>query len=581
MPTLRRQFVFPPTLVGFFSAGLVLLLVPVLSLGAEPQWIWNDPGAGTKTAKGRAFFRVAFEAPAVESARVEIACDNTYALFVNNERSGAGIDWQQLDVYDVTPLLREGRNCLAVLAENGDDGPGGLVVRLSWKDKAGKSHELLSGKGWRTNPREVPGWREPAFDDTAWAHASELGPLGTAAPWGQLKRADKGTVRPEFTRKPRPEGPFQLLDGDRVVFVGDTLVERASRDDYWEASLTARFPDRQITFRNLGWSADTPGGDARAGFGTVEDGYQQLKAQIYAAQPTVVFVCYGAGSAFDGESGLPKFEAGLQRLLDDLAVTKAEVVLVSPLRHEQLPKPLPDPAAHNRELDRYTRAIQKLAEQRGLKFVNLFEGLISTSQVRPEQSLTDNGLHLRPRGYLKLGRFFADRLGWTPPRPMAALSADGRLARQTGAQVTNLKRGDGGSLSFDLTLDRLSLPSGDAGTACRLQVQGLPAGTWNLVADGKTWAKATAERWGEGVDLVESPDLAQFEALRQEIVEKNQLYFHRWRPQNETYLFGFRKHEQGNNAREIPMFDPLVEKREEVIAELRVPRLVKYRLVRE
>jgi len=49
------------------------------------------------------------------------------------------------------------------------------------------------------------------------------------------------------------------------------------------------------------------------------------------------------------------------------------------------------------------------------------------------------------------------------------------------------------------------------------------------------------------------------EALRQRIVEKNQLFFHRYRPQNETYLFLFRKHEQGNNAVEIPQFDPLIE----------------------
>ena len=39
---------------------------------------------------------------------------------------------------------------------------------------------------------------------------------------------------------------------------------------------------------------------------------------------------------------------------------------------------------------------------------------------------------------------------------------------------------------------------------------------------------------------------------------KNQLFFHRWRPQNETYLFGFRKHEQGKNAAEVAAFDPLV-----------------------
>jgi len=41
-------------------------------------------------------------------------------------------------------------------------------------------------------------------------------------------------------------------------------------------------------------------------------------------------------------------------------------------------------------------------------------------------------------------------------------------------------------------------------------------------------------------------------------VKKNELFFHRWRPQNETYLFGFRKHEQGNNAKEVFQFDPLV-----------------------
>ncbi|MFN9199679.1 MAG: hypothetical protein ACK5WR_16540, partial [Planctomycetaceae bacterium] len=64
-------------------------------------------------------------------------------------------------------------------------------------------------------------------------------------------------------------------------------------------------------------------------------------------------------------------------------------------------------------------------------------------------------------------------------------------------------------------------------------------------------------------------------------VDKKQLSFHRGRPQNETYLFGFRKHEQGNNAREIPMFDPLVEELEATIAKRRVAPSVHYRLVPE
>jgi len=51
------------------------------------------------------------------------------------------------------------------------------------------------------------------------------------------------------------------------------------------------------------------------------------------------------------------------------------------------------------------------------------------------------------------------------------------------------------------------------------------------------------------------PDL---EPLRQLILQKNQLYFYKYRPANDTYLFLFRKHEQGNNAAEIPKFDPLI-----------------------
>jgi hypothetical protein len=72
----------------------------------------------------------------------------------------------------------------------------------------------------------------------------------------------------------------------------------------------------------------------------------------------------------------------------------------------------------------------------------------------------------------------------------------------------------------------------------------------------------------------------QTERLREAIHEKNALYFHRYRPQNETYLFLFRKHEQGNNAVEVPQFEPLVEQQEKRIAELRVPAPRQYELVR-
>ena len=60
--------------------------------------------------------------------------------------------------------------------------------------------------------------------------------------------------------------PLKLDDGDRVVFLGNTLIEREQRYGWWELALTARFPGKKVTFRNLGWSGDTVFGEARAGY---------------------------------------------------------------------------------------------------------------------------------------------------------------------------------------------------------------------------------------------------------------------------------------------------------------------------
>ena len=70
---------------------------------------------------------------------------------------------------------------------------------------------------------------------------------------------------------------------------------------------------------------------------------------------------------------------------------------------------------------------------------------------------------------------------------------------------------------------------------------------------------------------IQAPQLSaeHAESLRNAIIEKSTLFFQRWRPQNETYLRGFRKHEQGQNAKEIPLFDPLIAEKEKEIETLK------------
>jgi hypothetical protein len=114
-----------------------------------------------------------------------------------------------------------------------------------------------------------------------------------------------------------------------------------------------------------------------------------------------------------------------------------------------------------------------------------------------------------------------------------------------------------------------------------LQVHALAPGRYRLTIDGRPVFTRDARQWEAGVPIAGGPEFDQVERLRQAINRKNRLHFYRWRPQNETYLFGFRKHEQGNNAREIPLFDPLVAEQEALIARLKVPVAHTYELIRE
>ena len=64
--------------------------------------------------------------------------------------------------------------------------------------------------------------------------------------------------------------PFEFKDGDRVVFLGSTLIEREQNYGYWELMLTLKNKDKNVSFRNLGWSGDTVFGEARNGWRLLE-----------------------------------------------------------------------------------------------------------------------------------------------------------------------------------------------------------------------------------------------------------------------------------------------------------------------
>ena len=87
---------------------------------------------------------------------------------------------------------------------------------------------------------------------------------------------------------------FAIRDGDRVVFLGDSITEQRLYTTYIEAYTLTRHPDWKLSFRNVGWGGDTAWLRQRA-----HPDEKQLFAADDASQQKMVEDSVGRGLARD------------------------------------------------------------------------------------------------------------------------------------------------------------------------------------------------------------------------------------------------------------------------------------------
>ena len=266
---------------------------------------------------------------------------------------------------------------------------------------------------------------------------------------------------------------FEFRDVENVVLLGDGFIEREQYAGWIELAATTQFPDRNVTFRNLGWSADLPDGKSRNGLSLLQagrepadEGWNQLLKQLSETKPDVIILGYGTAASLPGGSPPDEFRASLTRLLDEApkATGKQTRFLI-----------LGIPPSANNGRPVIEVILSETATQRNIPFVSM-------EDLAKDPSLFQNPIHLTPDGYKAAARIIEKALGWEP----------------------------------------------------------------------KPWDKG-----------------GQSEILRQHILRKNDWFFHRSRPANMAYIFGFRKREQGRNAGEIPLFDALIAEEDAAIAKMR------------
>ena len=349
-----------------------------------------------------------------------------------------------------------------------------------------------------------------------------------------------------------------IRPGDRIAFVGNTFADQLRMYGYLETLLLQRSIEKPISIRNLGWAGDMlTARDRPTNFPTEE-------STLTAHKTDVIVACFGMGESFAGEAGVDGFK---EDLIDFIASHKGRkyngksevrLILISPIAYEDHGRRTPNWERRNRELSAYTGAMNSVAKQAGLPFVDLNRPTSDLMEDYSAPKMTGNGVNLNAYGYWCVSRTLADALlpgvkPWRVNVDAGAVKGSGQ-----GVELSNINR-SGNGIRF--TVAEKSWPSLGAPVKGnihrrlsahrdRLFVKNLSGGDYRLTIDGKPITTASAQQWAEGLAITGSPAHVALQAYRDAVYDKNVNFVYSWKALNQVHIVGERR--KSNSGRALP-----------------------------
>lgn len=365
---------------------------------------------------------------------------------------------------------------------------------------------------------------------------------------------------------------FFIHDGDRVVFLGDSITEQRLYTTYIEAYALTRHPQWQLSFRNVGWGGDTAWLRQRAHpdegqLFAADDAVQQamvddavgrgLRRDVLPLKPTVVTVDFGMNDHSYQAFREDIFRAYVRSQTEIVKVLKANGVRVALLTPQPIEdkRPDPDQDERNQSLRKFSDGLKDVAAKADVTFGDQFAPymtILLRERAASPKALIGGGdaVHPGPIGHTIMAWAILKALGATALVSRAEINSATKAVAAEACKVENLKLADG-VISFDRLDDALPMPIDPAAEPVLklapilddldrydLRITGLAPGNYELSIDGESVGKATAEQLGQGWNLATEagPITKQTQELLKLVVQKNNLYFNRWRS---VQLFSF------------------------------------------
>jgi len=227
----------------------------------------------------------------------------------------------------------------------------------------------------------------------------------------------------------------KLKKGSRIVLIGNNLGSRMMNFGHFETEMQLRYPDSLLFIRNMCDGGNTPGFRPHASrnspwaFPGAEKFQTELATNsgseghfptedewLTMLKPDVIVAFFGYNESFQGAEGLENYKAELDAFIKHTLKQKyngdtiAQLVIVSPIAFEDLSDKydLPNGKQENINLEMYTKAMEEIAAQNKVYFVDAFTPSSKWFESTNEP-LTIDGFQLTDEGYAKFSTLLADK----------------------------------------------------------------------------------------------------------------------------------------------------------------------------